>query len=195
MTVLRQGTNQHPHRDRGVDLYETPPEATRALLKVEPITPRVWEPAAGRGAIGRVLMKAGYRVSMSDLIAHNGADPRIHAPVDFLTTKKAPCDCKMIITNPPFRTANLFIRHGLKLVPTVIVLQRLVALEGVQRSDLVDHHLVRVWLGRERLAQMHRDNWTGNKLDGGTMPFAWFVFRRNHPDPGRIELRRISWRD
>jgi hypothetical protein len=48
-------THRHPLTERGLDLYETPPVATEALLRAEKIPNRVWEPAAGRGAIVRVL--------------------------------------------------------------------------------------------------------------------------------------------
>ena len=63
-------------------------------------------------------------------------------------------------------------------MPLVIVLLRLAALEGTARSDLIDHHLRRVWLGRERLPMMHREGWNGRRLGQAGAPFAWFVFER-----------------
>ena len=54
--------------ERGHDLYETPPEATRALLEVERLPHRVWEPACGPGAIVTVLRAAGHDVVASDLV-------------------------------------------------------------------------------------------------------------------------------
>jgi hypothetical protein len=50
------GVGMHSFADRGVDLYETPPEAVRALLDAESITGPVWECAAGRGAIVRSIV-------------------------------------------------------------------------------------------------------------------------------------------
>src|SRR5262249_33917491 len=56
------GVGMDPYAERGVDLYETPAGATRALLEVESFDGAIWEPANGRGAISRVLRAAGYRV-------------------------------------------------------------------------------------------------------------------------------------
>ncbi len=193
--MARQGTDRHALRQRGDDLYETPEEATRTLIRVETLPPAIWEPAAGRGAIVRMLRAAGHTVIASDLVAHPGADPGIMTPVGFLLEYRAPPGCDCIVTNPPFKLADQFIRHGLQLVDRVIVLQRLAALEGARRDDLLAHHLVHVWVGIERLPMMHRDGWTGARTDTGTAPFAWFEFsatRRARDVP--IALRRMSWR-
>jgi hypothetical protein len=49
-------------------LYETPRVATEALLEVEVTLPRrIWEPAAGRGAIAKVLREHGHEVVATDL--------------------------------------------------------------------------------------------------------------------------------
>ena len=52
---------RHPLAERGLDLYETPAVAVEALLRVEKIPHRVWEPASGRGAIVNVLRARGPR--------------------------------------------------------------------------------------------------------------------------------------
>src|SRR6516162_8818181 len=59
---------RHPLAERGHDLYETPDVAVEALLRVERLPHRIWEPAAGRGAIVRVLLRrAGHAVIASDV--------------------------------------------------------------------------------------------------------------------------------
>jgi len=183
---------------RGHDLYETPPAATRALLHTGELDryarSKIWEPAAGKGAIVRELIAAGFHVVAHDLVSYEGADAGILTPVDFLEQRKAPADVSIIVTNPPFRLANAFIRHGLELGLPVIVLMRLQALEGSSRSDLIDHHLRRVWLGIERLPTMHREGWQGPRTKNGGAPFGWFCF-----EPGArsnsIEIKRVSWRE
>jgi hypothetical protein len=87
------------------------------------------------------------------------------------------------------------IRHGLSLGCEMIVLQRLMALEGSGRSDLIDSHLVSVWAGKERLPQMHREGWAGNRQSNSGAPFAWFVFRPATRGFAPIAFRRMSWRD
>jgi hypothetical protein len=54
---------RHPLAERGLDLYETPPVAVDALLRYEKLPHQIWEPAAGRGAIVRVLRDAGHAVN------------------------------------------------------------------------------------------------------------------------------------
>ena len=112
----------HTLAERGADLYETPPEATRALLRVERIPHGVWEPAAGRGAIVRVLRDVGHAVIASDIIEY---DFPLHFTQDFLTTTKAPEGTEIILTNPPFQHAAGFVAHALKLCPRVAMLCRL----------------------------------------------------------------------
>jgi hypothetical protein len=192
---MNQGASRHALKDRGNDLYETPACATKTLLRCERLPPIVWEPAAGRGAIKRELEAAGHCVVGTDLVAHPGADDGILTPVDFLLEQRPPAACGCIVTNPPFKNADDFVRHGLRLVPTVIVLLRLMALEGAKRADLNDEHLVRVWAGIERLPMMHRDGWEGPKNSNSGAPFAWFVFSaEGRPAGSPIELRRVSWR-
>jgi hypothetical protein len=192
---MNQGAKRHAFSVRASDLYETPAEAILTLMRVEHLPTGLWEPCAGRGAISRHLKAAGHHVVAQDLHAYEGADEGIETPIDFLLERKAPAGCTCIVTNPPFKLADQFIRHGLRLVPRVIVLLRLMAIEGAGRSDLIDEHLDRIWAGRERLPMMHRDGWSGPKLGVAGVPFAWFVFdavkRRPH-DP--VQLRRMSWR-
>jgi hypothetical protein len=192
---VRQGADRAALKDRKDDLYETPACAIRTLIRVEEwLPPRIWEPCAGRGAISRELRSAGHTVVTTDLVAHVGADDGIVSGVDFLMERHVLDGATAIVTNPPFKNADAFIRHGLDLGLSVIVLLRLMALEGANRADIIDNHLVRVWAGRERLPQMHREGWTGNKTGNSGAPFAWFVFEpTKHSGP--IELRRMSWRE
>ena len=114
---------RHRLAERGLDLYETPEVATLALLKVENLPKRIWEPAAGRGRIARVLSAAGHQVIQHDLIDYGVPD--IETGRDFLLTRGAPAGCTCILTNPPFKIANKFVAHALNLAPTVIMLLRL----------------------------------------------------------------------
>jgi len=43
-------TGRHSHTERGLDLYETPEPAVVALLRVETLPLRIWEPARRGGA-------------------------------------------------------------------------------------------------------------------------------------------------
>jgi hypothetical protein len=180
----------HWHADRGVDLYETPPEAVRALLGVERLPLYVWEPACGPGAIAQVLRAAGHRVYATDLFDHGCPDAE--AGVNFLEQLNAPSGIGCIVTNPPYRLAAEFVAHALRLVPRAVMLLRLAFLESERRSSILDRGaLARVRVFRNRLPMMRRAGWNGPRASSA-IAFAWFVFDRGHRGPAVID--RISWR-
>jgi hypothetical protein len=179
-----------PLSERGDDLYETPPEAVHSLIRVERLPQYIWEPACGPGAIARVLRQRGLTVYASDLVDYDSPD-QDRARMDFLMEQSLPMDVGAIVTNPPFKLAQEFVAHALKLCPKVIMLLRLAFMESERRRPILDNGmLARVHVYRKRLPMMHRDGWEGRKANSG-MAFAWFVWDRNHNGP--TELRRISW--
>lgn len=191
MTSFAMQLGRSPLAERGNDLYETPEPATRALIRHERMDHHIWEPACGRGAIARLLREAGHQVECTDLVDYGYGE----AGRDFLFEQAAPPLCRQIVTNPPFKLMDSFVRRGLELCNSVIVLARWAYAEGAGRSDLIDGHLSRVWLGRERLPMMHRDGWDGPKIGNSGAPFAWFVFERRPLLPGAFVVRRMSWRE
>jgi len=174
-------------KERAQDLYETPPEATLALLRAERLPEHIWEPCAGRGAIVDVLRQAGHTVYASDLIDY-GIPNQLKA-VDFLLEFRAPMFCDCIVMNPPFALVDEFIRRAIDLVPKTCALLRLQYLESVGRDDVLDK-LSRVHVFKNRLPRMHRDGWDGPKASSSVC-FAWFVWEREHEGP--ITLNRITW--
>jgi hypothetical protein len=179
-----------PLAERRDDFYETPPEATLALLKHEVLPCAIWEPACGSGSIVKVLRARSYQVMATDLVGLGCPDSR--SGVDFLMEMNPPMGCECIVTNPPYKLANEFIRHAIALVPKVCMLLRFAYLEGITRSDILDNGLARVYLFSKRLPRMHRVGWTGKKASS-MMAFAWFCWVRGHTDP--IALHRITWEE
>jgi hypothetical protein len=174
---------------RGDDLYETPPPAVHALLRAERLPHFLWEPAAGPGAIVRVLRAAGHEVVACDLVDYG--EPTHFNRRDFLLEHKAPERCEAIVTNPPFKLAEQFVTHALDLCPLVIMLLRLAFLESNRRTELLEQRgLARVHVFRKRLPMMHRAGWTGQRTNSG-MAFCWMVWSRDHQGPPT--LHRISW--
>lgn len=182
------GNHAAPLKERKDDCYETPPEATLALLRCEPLPHRILEPCCGPGAIVKVLRAAGHFVIAQDLVDYGCPDskPRI----DFLMEFRLP-EADAIVTNPPFKLAADFIRKGLDMCPLVIILQRLMFVEGQGRSDIIDGHLTRMHVFRNRVPRMHRHGWDGAKSAASMVPFAWFVFEREKNGPTLMD--RISW--
>jgi hypothetical protein len=181
---------RHRLSERGNDLYETPDVATEALLRVERLPPKVWEPAFGPGRIVNVLRARGHAVYASDLINY-GADPTAHYGCDFLLEQHAPDGFGCILTNPPYRDAERFVAHALKLCPHVIMLLRLAFLESERRTGILEGRgLARVHVFRKRLPMMHCAGWEGRKANSG-MAFAWFVWDRAYH--GAPQVHRLSW--
>ncbi len=185
------GNRAHPLKDRRDDLYETPPAAVEALLLVEDVPARIWEPACGPGSITRVLRASGRDVFATDLVDYSSPDQDASGR-DFLMELRRPDGFETILTNPPYKLANEFVAHSLSLCPKVIMLLRLAFLESNKRIAILDSgSLARVHVFRKRLPMMHRGGWTGEKVGGGMIAFAWFVWDRAHSGP--TELHRISW--
>jgi hypothetical protein len=182
----------HPYADRGLDLYETPPEAVRALLRMEKFHGPIWECAAGPGAIVSELRAAGHTVVATDIEDYGCPDSR--SGVDFLLEQRAPPGVETVVTNPPFMHATAFARHALTLVPRVFLLLRLLFLESQKRIDIIDGgHLARIHLFIDRAQQIHRAGWQGPKTDSNPMALAWFCWDRNYDGP--ITVRRMWCRE
>jgi hypothetical protein len=191
--ALTTGNKRAAYVLRGDDLYETPVCATEALLTVEKLPHRIWEPAAGGGAIVDVLRAHGHNVIATDLVDYGV--PGQGARRDFLMELSAPDSIECIVTNPPFKIANEFVAHALKLCPYVVMLLRLGFIEGTRRAPILDSgHLARVHVFSRRLPMMHRGGRGTQvaKSNSQAMAFAWYCWERNHAGPAT--LTRIDWR-
>jgi len=191
---LSTGSAKAVLKDRGNDLYESPPEAVRALIRAERLPQVIWEPACGPGVIVRTLRAAGHQVYATDLVDYDSPDQDTHG-WDFLSERQLPIGVEAIITNPPFKNANEFVYHALELCPKVMMLLRLAFLESQKRSPILDSgHLARVHVFRNRLPMMHRAGQGSaetEKQSSSALAFAWFCWDRDHKGP--TELHRLSW--
>jgi hypothetical protein len=159
------------------DFYRTPPEATEALLNVEHFDGEIWESACGDGAICKVLEIHGHTIKATDLIDRGYGE--VH---DFLSS---PYRSDNIITNPPFRLAEQFIRLSLeRTTRKVAMLCKLQFLEGAKRKQMFESTpLKTVWVFSKRLTMTRN----GEKMDNsGMICFAWFVW--SHGYTGRPTL-------
>lgn len=166
------------------DYYPTPANGTRALLAVERFDGDVWECACGEGDMSRVMEAAGYRVVSTDLIDRGYGEAR----VDFLMEQRALAP--NIVTNPPFKLAEPFARHALRLTEgrkgaKVALLCRLAWLEGKGRRDLFENTpLARVWVFAGRI-NIQRGKLATTET-AGMVAFAWFVWEHGHEGPASI---------
>jgi hypothetical protein len=188
--------SSHRHSDRGLDPYFTPPEAVAALLAIEQgkIPHRLWEPAAGDGAIVRPLRAAGFDVVASDLVDYggpNGANEGVTPGVNYLGAKR-PGRVAGIVTNPPYRLALEFARKAVGEVPYVALLLRTNFLESSARLPFFrEHGPTRIWISSRRPPMMHRFDWSRPQAASNTC-FAWFVWQAGAP---REPLAWFDWQE
>lgn len=173
------------------DFYQTPREATAALLRVERFNRTIWEPSCGDGAICDVLLEHGYQVVASDLYDRGHGT----AGIDFLKDPPPFGTGLDIIMNPPFSLAVEFVQRALTVGGNkVAVLGRLLWLESVRRKPFFEASpLARVHVFSRRLPFMHRTNGAEHRARLSAICFAWFIFERGHE--GAPTLHFLDWKD
>lgn len=169
-----------------LDYFPTPPWAARAggelLQKLDPGRWTCWEPACGEGHMATGLYDYFPIVYQSDIFpyAKAGADGEILWQVnafDFLSDG-APrySDVDWIVTNPPFKLGEAFVRQALKHARRgVAMLLRLAFLEGVARHKLLyeDHPLSVLAPFAERVP-MVKGKWDPDA--SSATAYAWFIW-------------------
>ena len=162
------------------DFYPTPDYAVTALLEKEPLIGGVWEPACGMGHISKVLEAAGLSVVSTDLQDYGYGIPG----VDFLKAKRllAP----NIVTNPPYKLADAFVRQAIRLeAEKICLLLKLSFLEGVGRRELFrESPPARIYVFSKRL-QMTRNG--AEYRNRGMIAFAWFVWLHGNKGSPQVD--------
>lgn len=164
----------------GPDFYPTPPWATYALIDNEAFKGEVWESACGNGAMSQVLEKAVPRVSSSDLYDRGFGE----VGINFLTEER---QVENIVTNPPYNSAEGFVRAGLMSAERKFaLLLRLAFLEGAKRQKTIFSTAPpsRVWVFSERITFYPCG---AERKGSGTTAYAWFVWDKDAPNS--TELR------
>ena len=182
--------SSHCHANRGLDAYFSPPEAAASLLAIEHgrLPRRLWEPAAGDGAISSPLRAAGFDVVATDIADYGGEG--IRTGVDYLSAAP-PSAVEGIITNPPYRLAVEFAQKALTEVRYLALLLRTNFLESTARllPFFRDNPPARLWISSRRLPMMHWHGWAGPTAPSKTC-FAWFVW-----DQRATEKCVVGWFD
>jgi hypothetical protein len=178
------GNHCGPRSTRGLELYRTPPGVTEPLIAVEPLPSGCWNPCGDDDDNITTALKAhGKTVTATDIVRDE---------IDFCDRRAAPPRMQAIVANPPFSRAADFVRHGLLLVPKVVVLERIQFLESEARAGLFDAgKLARIFAFRNRVARMHLQGWNGKRASPSMM-LAWFVFERAHAG-AKPTIHWIRW--
>lgn len=182
--ALMLGVNPNAKREEN-DYYATNPHAMEiALPYLENIglSHNIWEPACGEGHLSKVLINHGYSVYSSDLIDRGYGDTK-----DFLL-----CDEHFngdILTNPPFKLATDFVKHGTELINDgnkICLFLKIQFLESRERYELFKQfplkHLL-VYSERQQCAM----NAEFEKYHATTQCYAWYVFEKGYKGNADID--------
>lgn len=180
----RAATAEHPE-----DAYFTPPEAVQALMAIEKLPASIADPCCGSGAILDVLEAGGHVVHGADILDY-GWGPGRTMIRDYLAEPVA-MNGVGIVTNPPYRLAEAFIRKALAdRCHYHAWLLRTNFLESVGRLPFWrDHPPSRIWISSRRLPMIHRLGWEGKKA-ASNVCYAWFIW-----DMRKKEVCRLDWFD
>ena len=161
-------TNASAADRSATDFYPTPPEATFAVARWMQLSGKtVWEPACGAGHMSRALEECGATVVSSELHGQGFGDE----DVDFLGAP-LPEGVEFIVTNPPFKLAEQFIKrcihHGLPFA----MLLKSQYWHSAKRRALFELHRPRAVLPLTWRPDFH----FGSKGGSPTMECIWTVW-------------------
>jgi len=143
----------------GLEAFETDPWSIDAILRVELLTPFVWDPCCGTGLMGRALRENGYTVVETDICDWSRYRPEAPQPdmvKDFLKFTEPfnidPARGFTVFMNPPFSKAWDFIKQAQALgARKIVCFQRWAWRESKGRRWLwADNPPARIWLCGDR---------------------------------------------
>lgn len=169
------GSSFHTDDEREVnDYYATDPQALRDFLSVyAELSTSVWEPACGEGNLSKTLEASGHSVFSTDLV-----DRGYGSQFNFLDAPEGLKWGGDILTNPPYKLSEKFVRKAMDLVDAgskVVMLFKLQFVESQKREKLfTDFPIKYIYVHRRRIGI-----WKNNEPSGGqALCYAWFVWEK-----------------
>lgn len=167
--------------------YNTPHEATRALLAHEHFPGDIWEAFAGNGEMAFVLRDAGYTVTATTILdgRHEKAFPkhRVIGQQDFFDVTVTPKP--NLVSNPPFEIVNEIVNHAFNIGVLKMALLLNIKFVGGQgrwgfggRGVPLLWRPCRIYPFADRVT-MYPADWDGSTKNSTTETYAWFVWDRS----------------
>jgi len=171
------------HRNQNLpkgDLHQTPYSMTEQLLQVEYFGKKILEPAAGEGAIKRVLLEKMHSVEYFDKFYGDK-----HG--DFLEYKK---HVDYIITNPPYgKLADDFVLHAKKICNIKFAfLLRTNYLSGQTRLRKGVYENLKTVYVFSRMADLKAPIREDGKYPTAMIVYAWFIWNMNYLGEPKIKF-------
>jgi hypothetical protein len=165
------------------DYYATPPKDTRKFLDIYDISKfnKILEPSCGEGHMSKVLEE--YISKSQYIISRDLVDRGYGEVKDFLNTEDDE-RYDLVMTNPPFKYALEFIKKGLEVSDTVVILAKIQLLEGKARSKELQNLGLKEIYGHVERCNCWMNGWNLNPNTGktwsGAMMMAWYVFEKDY---------------
>jgi len=178
------GASNHTAKDREKhDYYATDPKAAELLLELENFN-NILEPACGEGHLSKVFTDKGLKVTSSDLIARGYGGRK-----SFFDYEEWDGD---IITNPPYKYAQSFVEHSLKITKDgskIAMFLKLQFLESKGRKTLfVNTPPKTLYVTSSRLLCAKNADFEGMRKGGGSaVAYGWFVWEKGFK--GNTEIK------
>lgn len=170
--------SSHALEEREVnDYYATAPEAAEWLLKLEPELNHIWECACGEGHLAKVFGKAGKLQFATDLI-----DRGYGGVVDFLSKDSNIKYDGDIVTNPPYKFAEQFVRKAIDIVADghkVCMFLKLTFLESKSRKQLFEQYPPKtIWVSSSRINCAKNGDF--DKYSSSAVAYAWYIWEKGY---------------
>lgn len=178
------GFSSHSATERQTDdYYATEPRAVRLLLEREQFWTFIFEPACGEGHLSKEMERLGHTVKSMDLI-----DRWYWEQGNFLLLRSLDPEYN-IITNPPYKIADEFIRKWLELLSDgqkLALFLPIRYLEGKARKKLFEKYppyKIHVSSSRIKCAM----NWEFEKMTWSAVCYSRFVRIKGSNEPTILE--------
>ena len=179
-------TNSHSKNEREThDFYATSPVAIDMLLNSMPelYAYEIREPATGHGHMVKRMRELGLTVQATELINRSSENMLIddcEFGVDFLTLDLGEQFNGAIVTNPPYKYAEEFIRKGIDIVADncyVCMFLPIRYLEGKQRKKLFKElPPLKVIISSSRIECAPNGDFS--KGNGSAAGYAWYIWQK-----------------
>lgn len=184
-TIMGARNNAQNDRQKE-DFYATDPNTVDLFLNqiekddVE-LSHNIWECCCGMNHIVDVLRNKGYNVFATDIIDRNNSCDAI---IDFLNIEIQDKNDLDILTNPPYKLQEQFVKHGLEQLRDgnkLILYLKIQFLEGIKRYDEIFSKIppkyVYVHSSRQNIAR-DGDFETYGKGKANTICFIWCIWEK-----------------
>lgn len=178
------GSSNHSNKTRAEnDFYATSPDAIDMLLEKVQLPHTVIEPACGAGHLALRLEELGHDVHSYDLIDRGFGQVK-----DFFAVLGYPFDEYAIVTNPPYRFANQFVKHAIEISHEgglICMFLKTTFAEGQARYNSIFRKYpplkVLQFVGRVMCAR--NGDFEQQKKQSSAVAYAWWVWKKGHNGP------------